>query len=145
MLPIAERYLAGAGEFEHAARMLDGTYGALPEKVVGVSDRVYRNGKHLLALVNDILDLSKIEAGQLSLSLDEYAMPSVVQSVIAATESLAQAKAVMPRVSMDRRTSRSKFPSRQTMPRISSANSRAVTAITALSAWLRRRLLKAMC
>ena len=72
--------------------MLDGTYGALPERVVGVANRVYTNGKHLLSLVNDILDLSKIEAGQLSLSLDAYAMPTVVQSVIAATESLAQAK-----------------------------------------------------
>jgi signal transduction histidine kinase len=80
--------------------MIDGTYGALPERVVVVSDRVHNNGKHLLALVNDILDLSKIEAGQLSLSLDEYAMPSVVQSVIAATESLAQAKglALMPSI-----------------------------------------------
>jgi signal transduction histidine kinase len=75
--------------------VLDDIYGTLPEKIRGVVDRIQSNGRHLLSLVNDILDLSKIEAGQLTLSFADYAMPVVVQSVIAATESLAQAKGLV--------------------------------------------------
>jgi len=72
--------------------MVDGIYGDLPEKAAGVLDRVQNNGKHLLALINDVLDLSKIEAGQLELTLDDYALPDVVQSVVTATEALASTK-----------------------------------------------------
>ncbi|MCW5745717.1 MAG: GAF domain-containing protein [Alphaproteobacteria bacterium] len=76
----------------YAELLLDGIYGELPDKARGVLERVQSNGKHLLGLINDVLDLSKIEAGQLRLSLEPYALAGVVHTVVAATESLANAK-----------------------------------------------------
>ena len=70
----------------------DGVYGAMPEKVTAVLDRVQANGRHLLGLINDVLDLSKIEAGQLQLGIGEYSMRDVVHTVVAATEPLAASK-----------------------------------------------------
>jgi signal transduction histidine kinase len=54
--------------------------------------RIRAAGRHLLTLINDVLDLSKIEAGQLKLALGEYAMTDVVHSAVGATESLANEK-----------------------------------------------------
>jgi signal transduction histidine kinase len=76
----------------YAELLSDGLYGELPDKATGVLARIQSNGQHLLALINDVLDLSKIEAGQLTLSLDDYALPSLVQSVVAVAEPLAKAK-----------------------------------------------------
>jgi len=53
---------------------------------------VQQSGRHLLGLINDVLDLSKIEAGQLTLSLGEYAFSNVVHAVINAVGSLAAEK-----------------------------------------------------
>ena len=60
----------------------DGVYGEPSEKMRGVLERIEANGKHLLGLINDVLDLSKIEAGQLVLSLGDYSLKDVVQSVL---------------------------------------------------------------
>ena len=46
--------------------IVDGVYGAPSEKMQAVLKRVESNGKHLLGLINAVLDLSKIEAGQLN-------------------------------------------------------------------------------
>jgi signal transduction histidine kinase len=72
--------------------IVDGLYGEIPDKAKEVLDRVQINGKHLLGLINDVLDLSKLEAGQLKLSLEDYSMKSVVDSVVATTGSLAHSK-----------------------------------------------------
>jgi signal transduction histidine kinase len=72
--------------------IIDQIYGDTPAKMRAVLDRVQSNGKHLLGLINDVLDLSKIEAGQLELSLTDYSIKDVVHSVFAAVESLANAK-----------------------------------------------------
>jgi signal transduction histidine kinase len=80
--------------------ILDNIYGETPQKMRGVLERVQRNGKHLLGLINDVLDLSKIEAGQLTLALADYSLKDVVHSVFAAVESLANEKKLALRVEM---------------------------------------------
>jgi signal transduction histidine kinase len=76
----------------YAELLVDGIYGVLPDRPRGVLERIQNNGKHLLALINDVLDLAKIEAGQLALTLEDYSLPEVVQSVVTATEPLATSK-----------------------------------------------------
>ena len=72
--------------------ILDNIYGETPEKMREVLDRLHANGKHLLGLINDVLDLSKIEAGELTLDLADYSLKEVVQTVFTAVESLATGK-----------------------------------------------------
>jgi GAF domain-containing protein len=72
--------------------ILDNIYGEAPEKIRVVMERVQTNGKHLLGLINDVLDLSKIEAGQLTLSLNDYSLAELVQGVYVAVEPLASRK-----------------------------------------------------
>ena len=70
----------------------DGIYGVPPEKMHSVLKRVESNGKHLLGLINAVLDLSKIEAGQLVLDLADYSLQDVTQTVYSAVEPLAADK-----------------------------------------------------
>jgi signal transduction histidine kinase len=70
----------------------DGIYGDLPQKAGDVMTRIDRSGKHLLGLINDVLDLSKIEAGQLELTLADYSLQEIVHAVLTQVEALASEK-----------------------------------------------------
>ena len=72
--------------------ILDGIYGDTPAKIKEVLERLQKNGRHLLGLINDVLDFSKIEAGRLHLSLSEYSMKDVIQTVLTSVEALAMEK-----------------------------------------------------
>ena len=72
--------------------LVDGIYGELPDKAKTTIARVQANGRHLLGLINDVLDLSKIEAGQLTLALEDYSVGQIVRLTVTAVEPLARAK-----------------------------------------------------
>jgi signal transduction histidine kinase len=69
-------------------------YGKTPEKIQDVLQRIDSNGRHLLGLINDVLDLSKIEAGQVILALGDYSLKNVVHTVFSAVEPLAKEKRI---------------------------------------------------
>jgi len=72
--------------------MTDGAYGEPSAKMLEVLKRLEANGRHLLGLINDVLDLSKIEAGQLVLELSDYSVEDIAQTVRSTLEPLAADK-----------------------------------------------------
>jgi K+-sensing histidine kinase KdpD len=80
--------------------MADGAYGEPSEKMFGILKRLEANGRHLLALINDVLDLSKIEAGQLVLDLSDYCVQDIAQTVRSTLEPLAADKKLAFKVEM---------------------------------------------
>jgi signal transduction histidine kinase len=67
----------------------DGLYGEVPAELREPLEDIHINGRHLLGLINDVLDLSKIEAGRMDLALAEYSVQDVVDSVRVSLRSLA--------------------------------------------------------
>src|SRR4026208_1511185 len=72
--------------------MQEGFYEAQGPKSLDALTRIRSNGKHLLGLINTVLDIAKIESGQFTLNMAEYDVQSIVETVRSATESLAQNK-----------------------------------------------------
>ena len=80
--------------------ILDEIYGEVPQKIGDVLERVQFSGQHLLGLINDVLDIAKMESGQWTLLLTDYAMVDVVQRVVTAMEVMATAKGLALTVTM---------------------------------------------
>jgi signal transduction histidine kinase/DNA-binding response OmpR family regulator len=72
--------------------VLNGTLGELQEKQQQALERVLRNARNLLSLINDVLDLSKIEAGKMPVSDMAFAPRSIIEGAMSTIEPLAAAK-----------------------------------------------------
>ena len=63
-----------------------------PAKVREYTQKITSSGQHLLSLINDILDVSKIESGKVVLNLEKFSLNDVVASVDAIIQPMAKAK-----------------------------------------------------
>jgi signal transduction histidine kinase len=81
--------------------LLDGIYGDLDERVRKPVELIQRNGQNLLRLINDVLDLSKIEAGRMDLDLEEYRPVEILDAVMATARPLAEGKGLALNASVD--------------------------------------------
>ena len=69
--------------------LLDHIYGPLNEKQTHGLERTHKAANHLLELVNDVLDLSKIEAGKIELTLQPVPFPGIIEDLFVTVRPLA--------------------------------------------------------
>jgi signal transduction histidine kinase len=62
--------------------LMDRMFGDLNEKQLEYQKDIHESGKHLLSLINDILDLSKIEAGRMELELSSFHLPTAISNAV---------------------------------------------------------------
>ncbi|MDB5919672.1 MAG: two-component system sensor histidine kinase/response regulator [Massilia sp.] len=84
-----------------AKLLSDNTNGNLSAEQVRFAQTIYSAGNDLLRLINDILDISKVEAGKLELVLESLPVRRVVESLCATFEPLAQQKQLSFRVQVE--------------------------------------------
>ncbi len=69
-----------------------GFYGDLPGDMNDPVERVYRNGRRLMALINDVLDLANIEAGRMQLMMEDALTSELLSSITLANKEVAEEK-----------------------------------------------------
>jgi signal transduction histidine kinase/AmiR/NasT family two-component response regulator len=80
----------------------EGVYGDLAPTQSGALDRVVRSGRHLLELVNDVLDISKLEAGKLEVFPERTSLGPLLREVAATVELQARGKQLALEVRVER-------------------------------------------
>lgn len=74
--------------------LLDGVDGGLTEDAVEDVEAIYGSGKHLLNIINEILDLAKIDAGQMRLSTQEKDITEILKHIVISSQVLVKDKNV---------------------------------------------------
>jgi PAS domain S-box-containing protein len=74
--------------------LADQTFGHLNDRQLKYSNNILNSGRHLLQLINDILDLSKVEAGRLELARTSFSIAKVLQDVLVIVKTLAHKKGI---------------------------------------------------
>lgn len=76
----------------YTSLMRERIYGALTDQQDEALAKVYNTSQHLLELINDILDLSKIEAGKMPLHLEQVLLPEVIDELVQTVEPMVRAR-----------------------------------------------------
>jgi signal transduction histidine kinase len=78
--------------FAQLAQLARGDDAQIRRRYADAFERILRNGQHLLALINDVLDVSKIEAGRMKLHREHVDLVEIVQGAFAELQPLADRK-----------------------------------------------------
>jgi two-component system, NtrC family, sensor kinase len=78
-------------------------FGELNEKQAEYLKDIYASGTHLLSLINDILDLSKIEAGRMELELTEFDLPTAIENALMLVRERAGRRSIALHTNIDNR------------------------------------------
>ena len=79
----------------------EGVYGPFSERQTGALGRIGESGRHLLDLINDILDVAKVEAGKIELELRPVSLPDVCRSSLRLVQEPALRKQIALRVTIE--------------------------------------------
>lgn len=77
------------------------TFGELNEKQAKYINNILTSGKHLLTLINDILDLSKVEAGKIELKIEEFLLKDILNECQTLVKTLASKKGILLEVKIE--------------------------------------------
>jgi GAF domain-containing protein len=83
--------------------LTDRMFGDLSEKQEEYLKDIYASGTHLLSLINDILDLSKIEAGRMELELTDFHLPTALDNALTLVRERAGRRSITLQTSVDER------------------------------------------
>ncbi len=78
-------------------------FGELNDKQAEYLRDIYASGQHLLSLINDILDLSKIEAGRMELELTDFSLPAAIDNALTLVRERAARRGIALRMTADDR------------------------------------------
>jgi signal transduction histidine kinase len=72
--------------------LIDGKAGALTAKQTEYVTDIFNSGRHLLQLINDVLDLAKVEVGKIDLHPETFSVGEAIKEVCSAVEPMVQRK-----------------------------------------------------